>query len=179
MEHQIQKETWTSGYILPAITAILFFALCAVALYRYYQTAQVVGDQMIVDHVEQLATIFKNIDETCKIIGFEHEKNYVDFLTVRSFVGSEVGAMNLAHADKWAGPYVQDNPTIYEKQYLVVDTPKGYYVVPGDGVVLSNGKIVGKDLIFNRDTDFEALLADPAGPLMFEDRPLVALIKKK
>jgi hypothetical protein len=179
MEHQVQKETWMSGYILPAITAILFLSLCVVALYRYYQTAQVVGDQIIVDHVGQLEQIFKKIDATCQIIGFEHEKSYVDFLTVRSFVGSEVGAMNLAHAEKWEGPYLQDNPTIYEKQYLIVDTPKGYYLVPGDGVVLSNGKIIGKDLIFNRETNFEALLTDPSAPLMFEGKPLVALIKKK
>ena len=53
-------------------------------------------------------------------------------------------------------------------------------VIPfADGVVLSNGKIIGKDLIFNRETDFEALLADPAGPFMFAGKPLVVLLKKK
>jgi len=69
--------------------------------------------------------------------------------------------MNLAHPDKWQGPYVQENPTIYHIAYQVVSTKKGYFITPGDGVRLPNKKVVGKDIVLDNNADIEKMMLDP------------------
>lgn len=166
------------GYLLPTATAILLLGLLGIALQRYYHDSKIISSKLTAQTIEELAQIFRKIDDTCKIIDFEHEKNYVDFLTVERFVGSEVGSMNLTHPEKWEGPYLRDNPTIQEKYFVIIDTPKGYYLAPGDGVRLANGKIIGTDIILDRNTDFEALNNDKE-MLLFDGRPLAQLVKAK
>lgn len=163
MERELKKEHRMVGYLLPIVTALFFVFLCGIAVYRYHRASRVMGDQVIVQHMQQFKDIFKRIDEQCTILSFDHEKNYIDFLTVKNFEGSEIGAMNLAHPENWEGPYMEAKPVVNDKQYAIVKTKNGYYVVPGDGIQLSNGKVVGKDIIINKDTDMEALLKDPQG----------------
>lgn len=166
-----------SVYLLPALTALFLILLLGIALHRYSRDAKLLTNQLIADNIEQLTTIFKRIDEKCKIIDFEHEKNFVDFLNVKGFAGSEVGAMNLAAAQEWEGPYLPTNPTIQDKNFVIVETARGYYLAPGDGVQLANGKVIGKDIILNKETDFEKLIQNPEA-LQYNGRPLAALIKK-
>ncbi len=166
------------SYLLPIVTATLLLGLLGIALQRYYKDSQTISSQLTAQTIEELAQIFKKIDDSCKIIDFEHEKNYVDFLTVEKFIGSEVGSMNLTYPEKWEGPYLRDNPTIQEKYFVIIDTPKGYYLAPGDGVKLANGKIIGTDLILDRNTDFEKLIQDK-DMLLFDSKPLAQFIKAK
>lgn len=168
------KKTLT--YLLPIISVLLLMLLVGIAIHRFRRDSKLIVSQMIADQVEQLAGIFKKIDKSCKIINFEHEKNYIDFLNVKSFVGSEIGAMNLTYPQGWEGPYLADNPTILEKYYVVIITPKGWFITPDDGVQLANGKIIGKEIKLNRDTNFEELLRDPQA-LNFNGRPLAAKIR--
>ena len=69
------------------------------------------------------------------------------FLTnpVKSFEGSEVGSLNLAYPKKWQGPYLGDNPTFQGKAYQIIRTKNGYFVTPGDGIMLPNGLVIGRD----------------------------------
>ncbi|HBY05680.1 MAG: hypothetical protein UV38_C0001G0123 [candidate division TM6 bacterium GW2011_GWE2_42_60] len=166
-----------SVYLLPTITGLFLILLLSIALHRYSRDAKLLTNQLLADNIEQLTTIFKRIDEKCKIIDFEHEKNFVDFLNVKGFTGSEVGAMNLAAAEAWEGPYLPTNPTVQDKNFVIVETAAGYYLAPGDGITLANGKIIGKDIILNKDTNFEKLIQDPTA-LQYNGRPLAALIKK-
>jgi hypothetical protein len=130
---------------------------------------------MVADHITQLETIFKKINSTAGIVDFDHQKNYIDFLNVKSFDGSQIGSMNLAQPDKWQGPYVKENLTMQEQNYQIVRTHKGYFIVPGEGVKLSSGKIIGKDIIFAENTDIPALIAD-GNELNFQGRPLAAQV---
>lgn len=173
-----KKKRQILGYLLPTITAVFLLGLLGIALQRYYAESKTISSKLTAQTVEELALIFKKIDKTCKILSFEHEKNYIDFLTVERFIGSEIGAMNLVHPENWAGPYLRDNPTIQEQYFVIVDTPNGYYIAPGDGVKLANGKIVGKDIILNKNTDFDALIKDKE-VLSFEGKPLAQIIKHK
>lgn len=142
-----------------ALGVVIFFSLLTVTtVVVLWRQANVWQDQVIDDHVALLRDIFIKIDAECEIINFEHQKNYIDFLNVVKFVGSEVGSMNLARPENWEGPYVDDNPTMQTKYYQIVRTFKGYYIVPGDGVALSNGKVIGKDIIFGEKTDIDALM---------------------
>jgi hypothetical protein len=132
----------------------------------------------MVQDVARLADIFQRIDAECGIIGFDYQKNPVNFLTIKhdGFVGSEVGSMNLRHPDRWQGPYLQDNSTIHSKEYQIVRTKKGYFITPGDGVRLPNNKVVGKDIILDEHADIPALVLQKDG-LNFEGKPLAAPLK--
>lgn len=81
--------------------------------------------------------------------------------------------MNLAHPEKWQGPYVNDNPTMQGREYLIVRTKKGHYLTPGEGVELPNGKIVGKDIMLDEEVDLESL-AQTCDGFLYRDRSLVA-----
>jgi hypothetical protein len=95
-------------------------------------------------------------------------------LNVKEFSGAEVGPMNLAYPERWEGPYLEDNPTMQEKEYLIVRTKRGYFITPGEGVILPNGKDVGKDkIVLNEDTNIRILMTDSQA-LMFKDRVFAA-----
>lgn len=178
VEHPLKKEHWMAGRFLPILTILFFLLLFAIAVYRLYQNVREVPSTLVADHIEKLAGIFKKIEETGGIDRFDEEKNRIDFLNVKSFVGSKVGSLTLYHPERWQGPYIDENPTIQDKPYVVVKTSVGYYIVPGDGVKLSNGKVIGKDIVIDKNTDFEKLTRDPQG-LLHENRPLAVLIKRQ
>ena len=131
---------------------------------------------MIAAEVVQLRDIFHRIHKTCGIIDFDAQKNPINFLNVAQFTGSEVGPMNLVHPEKWEGPYLQDNPTLYHIAYQVVSTKKGYYITPGDGVELPNKKIIGKDIILDQKAHIDAMIKDPQA-LMYKGKALAARLE--
>lgn len=158
------------------IVILLIFLFC-MSLVTFWYQAKIYTDVIIAEDVVVLADIFKKINEECGIIDFRYEKqNYVDFLNVISFEGSEIGTMNLHSPEKWKGPYLRENPTVQGKYYQVVHTDKGYFIVPGDGVKLKNGKVIGKDIIFDKNADIEKMMEDPQ-KLLFQDKKLAAQIE--
>lgn len=133
------------------------------------------NDELIAEHIEKLSKIFQKINESCKITAFRHQKDNIDFLNVKSFVGPVVGCMNLLYPDKWQGPYLENNLTLDGKFYQIISTNKGYYIIPGDNVDLSNGQIINKTLIITPETDMDKLLYDP-NALSSNGRPLAAKV---
>lgn len=166
----------TKNYFLPiaVICGIILF-VGVTFIDTIYRTKDDAG-MMIATEVVRLRDIFHRIHKTCVIIDFDSQKNTINFLNVVKFVGSEVGPMNLVYPDKWEGPYLKDNPTLYQIEYQVVSTKKGYYVTPGDGVELPNKKIVGKDIILDQKANIDAMMTNPE-ELMYKDRPLAARLE--
>ena len=123
-----------------------------------------------------MQTIFKQIDDKCKIVSFDQTKNSINFLNVGSFQGYEVGPIKLAYPTQWQGPYVEKNPSIQGIEYQVVHTDKGYFIMPGQGVLLPNGKVMGKDIKIDEKSDIEKLMQDE-NALMHKNRPLAAQLK--
>ena len=124
----------------------LLAGLVVVTVMHFQREQKEVRSDYIAQDVAQLADIFTAINETCSIISFDRVKNYIDFLNVVVFKGSEVGPMNLRYPEKWQGPYLVNNPTMQGVEYMVLATNSGHFVVPGEDVVLSNGKTVGTDI---------------------------------
>lgn len=167
-------NTLVSSHKFRFFVVVLLSVLVALSVGFFWRQTETFKDELIADHIATLATIFNKIDQECTILGFEHQKNYIDFLTVQSFVGSEVGAMNLKYPQKWKGPYLDDNPTIQEQYYQIVRTKFGYFIVPGDGVALARGVVIGKDILFKDETDIQALIT--TGILAKDGKPLAAKI---
>ncbi|MBN1549082.1 hypothetical protein JW872_00270 [Candidatus Babeliales bacterium] len=162
-------------HLFQLLIIVLFSMILVVSVKVLLSNAKSFSDELVASDMQQLQTIFKRIDDSCKILGFDHQENFVDFLTVQMFVSSEVGSMNLAYPDKWEGPYVDDNPTVQGEVYRIIKTRKGYYLVPGRNVQLSNGIVLDRDLIFDEQADIDAMIADQ-NKLMFRGKPLAVKI---
>lgn len=167
----------TNKRSLSVLLGFILLALLIMTMWVFIKYTPGYVDNVIADDIQKLHTIFDEIDQNCQILGFEHEKNYVDFLNVIKFAGSEVGSMNLIYPEHWKGPYLKDNPTAQEKYYQIVETKKGYYIAPGDGVKLANGKVIGKDIILNKNSDIGAMAIDPNLLLTKDGKPLAAKIQ--
>jgi hypothetical protein len=154
MTQQKKTSSYTVGI------GLFLLVLLAITCIAYWQQVRLFPEQMMSNDIHQLAMIFNKINDTCGILDFQSDHTEVDFLNVIAFKGSEVGAMNLKFPSKWEGPYVRDNPTIQEKHYQIVNTKKGYFIIPGNGVALKNGLIIGKDIIIDKNTDITELIRD-------------------
>lgn len=164
--------------IIPISAGCLFAILLAITVGVLLYYSPIYVDNLIVKDIAKLGSIFKEIDKDAIILNFEHSKNYIDFLNVEKFTGNEVGSVILEHPDKWQGPYAPYNPRIQDKLFQIVQTSKGYYIVPGDGVKLSNGKVIGKDLNFNINSDIEKMLKNKKY-LLSENGPLAVKVNAK
>jgi len=177
MRYSNEKNDLLHGYIIPGAIAVflVIFAGFAIISLRYGRKNASVD--VLTSDINELEEIFKKINKTAKIISFDHQKNWIDFLHIKKdgFIGSEVGSMNLAYPDRWEGPYLKDNPTYRGKEYQIVRTKKGYFIVPGDGVTLPNGKVIGKDIILDENADIKALAYDKNG-LRFNNNSLTVRI---
>src|SRR5438552_1234562 len=109
------------GYIIPLLTVILFIILIAITIINVYYRSRISTGEIIAGDIEQLAHLFKNIENTCKIAGFDAQITPINFLTVKKdgFIGSTVGSMNLRYPQKWEGPYVQENPEVQGIPYQI------------------------------------------------------------
>ncbi len=152
MNRQSTITTVTASAILIAFAATLYFNFT-------YKSADVLSKQLV-RNIIRVHDALQKIHDDCTIIDFDYQKNTINFLNVKSFVGSEVGPVNLVYPEKWNGPYMDDNPTFHEIEYQVVATDSGYFVTPGDGIKLPNGKIVGTNIVLDKSTDVISLMAD-------------------
>jgi hypothetical protein len=166
----------SSVSILASILLCFLFMLSCVTF--WYQST-IITDAFIVSDVKILASLFKKINEQCTILDFKFQSNnQIDFMQVISFEGSELGSMLLQYPQRWRRPYLRDNFTAQGKFYQIVKTKDGFFILPGDGVILHNGKIIGKDIPHNFNDDIPALLNNPR-MLQFQGKPLGAHIELK
>jgi len=153
------------------LTVVLFVALIITAAWQFFHAPANKMDVIVSEDLAKMAQIFKRIEEKCNVTGLVGQKDNIDFLNVKSFVGKEIGPLTLAYPEKWEGPYTKDNPTIQGKFYQIVKTLKGYFIVPGDGVKLPNGKVIGKDIKIDESADLPAMLKDEQ-QLMYRGKSL-------
>jgi hypothetical protein len=164
------------GYITPLLTIILLIVLTSLSVFSLIYKSQENTAALIDNDLQVLVDAFNRIDQDCKILNFDYTLNRINFLNVESFVGSEVGAMHLGHPEHWKGPYLKVNPTVQEQEYFVVVTHQGCFVTPGFGVRLPNGRIVGSDIVLNKDADIETMM-QPGGLFYYNGKALAAKLK--
>jgi hypothetical protein len=153
----------------PIFSAIFLGILIFTFVIRVFYTRPSLIASIIEDDIKLIALALEKIDARCSILSIDDERNEVDFLQIHSFVGSSVGPFNLAYPDCWEGPYLNVNPTIKGKHYEILKAADGIFIVPGMGVPLPNGRIVGKDFELSSKTRIGDLLRDK-GDLRYEDK---------
>ncbi len=154
--------------IFSVVSLVLILALFLLANYK---GRSLYSSEVIVNDISVIINALSEIDKECNILSIKNDRNYVDFLNVEKFVSSEVGCLNLAFPKNWAGPYVQDNPTLQGKFYEIIKTTDGLFIVPGSGVELPNGLIVGKDFDFDKGISLQDML-EVGGCLNFDGMQL-------
>ncbi len=168
-----KRKKGISWYAL--FLAIVFFAILASVVIKFLTQVRSANDELIAQQVVQLQQIFKRINDSCKITAFRHKKDHLDFLNVISFAGTVVGPMNLLEPQHWEGPYLEESLTVGGVEYQIVGTKSGYFIVPGDGVKLANGLVIGKTLMVTPQSNIERMMRDPQA-LMSNNKPLAAKI---
>jgi hypothetical protein len=168
-------EKIRNKYTYAGVLAVLFIGSMIFITVKYLHQVNQVNDASVAEHIEKLGALFKQINEHCKIIGFRRQKNYIDFLNVKAFEGSIVGSMSLEEPQNWKGPYLSESYTSGGREYQVVRAKRGYYILPGDGVRLANGKVIGKTLVIGPDSDVEQMMNDSKA-LSSKGRPLAARV---
>lgn len=160
-----------NGYLMPLIAVIVFGIFVTIAVINTFVSSKEYVADIMQQDLQRLATIFKQIDQDCGILSFDYQRNPINFLTVGTFASSEVGSMNLIHADKWQGPYLKDNLTVQNKEYVIRKTKKGLFLTPDDEVKLPNGKIIGKDIVLDENADIGLMMHNDE-QLSFKGKPL-------
>jgi len=152
-----------TGYIVPLLTILLFTVLVGVSFFSFMYRSQEQTGLIMADDIAHLVEVIQKIDKDCRIIDFDYQQNTINFLNIKKdgFVGSEVGSVNLSYPKKWNGPYMNDNPTMQEKEYMIVRTKDGHFITPGNGVILPNQKEIGKDIILDEKADIPAMMNNP------------------
>jgi hypothetical protein len=161
MRHDFQiphNNGLIKGSLMPVLAVTLFCIFVIIAIFNTFVSTREYEGDIVERDVSHLVDILKQVEKDCKIIGFEAQKNSINFLNVKSFSGSQVGPVNLKHPERWKGPYLDRNPSMQGKEYMVVRTKKGYFVTPGEGVKLPSGKIIGVDIKLDEDADIEAMM---------------------
>ena len=146
-------------WISIAIVGLFIVFFCG-AIIRLMLQSPINTDELIAKDIQALQQIFKKIHQDCTIVQFDRDRNDIDFLTVEKFTGTEVGSMTVLYPNFWQGPYLKYNLMMQQEPYVIAKTLSGYYIIPGNGVTLNNGQILGKDIIIDKKTNMDKLLAD-------------------
>ncbi len=161
------KWMWRHSILVAVVIAGILGLLC----YKRFIHRSV----QLHEHVSQLATILKQIHSSCKITGYTQELNPIDFLNVKEFSGSILGSFQFESPENWKGPYTYDSIGFKGHPFALLVNKDGYFIVPGNGSILDDGTIVGKDIIFDSQTDIKECLKKYPG-LFISGKCLIAHI---
>lgn len=160
-------------HIMPVLLVALIILGGGVLFYSWRHYNKRITITTIPSEIKALQTIFKRIQERCIIVGFDLKQTPINFLNVKSFSGTEVGDMKLRNPELWEGPYVKENPSVNGVEYQIVSTKNGYFIVPGNGVVVLEGKKIGTDIMVTADADIKKLVdAGVAGEITIS-KPII------
>jgi len=154
--------------VFPVLTIFFLLFISLFSLYKVLYDMPLQEAKIVAEDVRRIASVLHDIDKRCNILSIKPNHDAIDFLTVgKSFAGSEVGSLNLAYPQHWQGPYLKSNPTFKGTHYDLVRAKDGFYVVPGRGMKLPNGLIMGRDVIIDGGV-VAADLIKPNGPLHYQ-----------
>lgn len=156
-------------------SSVFLLSLLAIFFIYVYKSKSQVLSSVIRNDFQEITRVLQHVDEQCNILAIKGGHVVLDFFTIKAFVGSEIGGMNLAHPKNWHGPYFRRNPTIKGIFYELIQAADGFFIIPGKGVKLPNGLMFGKDIIINRQINVLPML-QPGGKLHHKETSFAAKI---
>lgn len=177
VEHHIPKKVFlfVKKYFM-YFSSFFLLTITSVFVYQVLKERPIYLAATIKSDLDQLEKSLTKIDTECSVLSITPSRAQINFLNVEKFSGSMVGCLNLAYPKKWTGPYSPTTPTLQGKPYELVKANDGFYIVPGHGVKLPNGLIVGKH--FEIDVSFPiGQMIQPGGKLYYKNEALARKIK--
>ena len=135
------------------LTMLVIFGIYGIV----HKNPDVMAAKMCKD-LEQLVVVLQKVDKDCSIVSIDSGSGVIDFLTIEKLLGVDAGCLMIAYPEKWAGPYLKKDLMYQGAYYEIVQTNHGFYIVPGNGVRLPNGFVMGQDLEINSKIEIEPLL---------------------
>ena len=154
-------------------SSMVLLSVFGIFVYQILRERPLFLATVITSDLVQIERHLNEIDRDCNILSILPER-----ANVGKFAGSTIGSLNLAYPEKWQGPYMRRNPTIHGIFYELVRTREGVYIVPGRGVTLPNGLVVGKDFEITFATEVNTML-QPGGQLSYKNEPLAKMLQFK
>lgn len=136
-------------------SATLLSVIVVFVMFKMFYTKPYFVASVMHNDMNRIERILHNIDKTCEILGTQGGSAAIDFLTIKTFTGSMVGGVDLAHPKNWRGPYLEQNPTMQGRFYELAKAKDGYFIIPGKNVMLPNGVVIGRDLIVSAKNSLE------------------------
>jgi len=122
--------------------------------------------------LSHLEEALKNFDGDCGIQEVLSGGHSLLFLTQTARPTDAFAAFKLANENTWRGPYIHKVPVAQGYPYMLLKTNKGLFIVPGEGVRLPKGSILGKEFFLTAESNLKALSA-AGGILSHNGEPLV------
>lgn len=141
-------------------SSVILLSLFGIFIFKVVYNRSHYLASVLEQDIAKIAKIILKIDKECVVLSVAGELTPVNFLNVRSFVGSTIGGLNLAYPQKWQGPYLDANMTYQQRFYEIIQNFEGFFLVPGKGMSLPTGLVVGKDIIFSFDISIKQMLKD-------------------
>ena len=115
-------------------SSLFFMSLIGVVVlktihYRSYFLSSVIEGDMVL-----LAQKLQAIDKDCTILAVTGQRVPLNFLTVKTFVGANVGGLSLARPQRWQGPYHTHQITLQQQYFDLVQNFEGLFILPGNKI---------------------------------------------
>ena len=155
----------------PLVSVVTFGLIILMFVLRFLYTRPQIVASLVENDIGIISLAIEKIDSRCSILKIVGNKADIDFLNIKKFSGSVVGPLSLAYPENWEGPYLKSNPTLRGTFYQIVKASDGFFIVPGDGVELPNGVVLGKDLVVTPELFLENHISS-GGLLTYKGRSL-------
>lgn len=158
-----------SARLFPAFALLFISLLVSISMYKLIsESPKSTTSYSIHEELDTMLETLTTIDANCSVISVRDDKNLLNFLTVKQFLGTEVGCFQLANPSHWKGPYA---PEALKQNYELVRAADGFYITPATHSILPNRRVMGIDVSITPQTDMKPLLSQ-GGALLFEGKPL-------
>lgn len=155
-----------TSQILGSLFIVVMTAVCTAHFVMYtplWHTRLIQGDLNQIAHATYL------MDHDCGLQELRTGRHPIKLLTQKTPPESVI---ELSHPENWRGPYLHKVLTLQGKPYELLKTKNGLYVVPGNGVKLPSGAVIGDTFSWCANTDMNAL-SQSGGILFYQSAPLV------
>ena len=150
--------------------SIILIALITLCTMHFVVRAPQWQVSVVQTDLHRIASALRALDTDCYITDMRVGLHPVSVLTRRSLADGPF-YIELKESKNWKGPYLKNSPTLQDKPYQLLKTNKSLFVVPGEGVELPSGLVVGTDIEWHADTDVTALTRS-GGSLFYKSGPV-------
>jgi hypothetical protein len=126
----------------------------------YFVTHGGVDGAVVRSQVRLLGKALQKAHNDVRFMQILPGKHSLDFLVASRFECDSNAGIGVERKNAWKGPYLNRIPTIQGHPYVLLKTSKGLFVVPGDGVELPSGIVIGNGISWSDKMDIKALMSD-------------------